>query len=50
MEEHDGNAHDLVLEFDGGAPGAVVEGVALADVDGRIAYVSISAPWPSQAN
>ena len=46
----DGSTHDLVLEFDGGSPGAVVEGVALADVEGRLAYVSISAPWPSQAN
>jgi DsbC/DsbD-like thiol-disulfide interchange protein len=46
----DDSTHDLVLEFDGGSPGAVVEGVALADVEGRIAYVTISAPWPSQAN
>lgn len=46
----DGKTQDLLLEFDGGAPGAVVEGVALADVEGRLAYVSISAPWPGQVD
>lgn len=44
------NTNDLLLEFDGGTPGAVVEGVALADVGGRLAYVAISAPWPTSSN
>ena len=46
----DNTTNDLVLEFDGSATGGLVEGVALADVDGRLAYVSISAPWPTQTN
>jgi DsbC/DsbD-like thiol-disulfide interchange protein len=46
----DDTNNDLVLEFEGGTPGGLVEGVAVADIDGRLAYVSISKPWPTQAN
>lgn len=46
----DDDTKDMVLEFDDGAPGSVVQGVALADVDGRLAYVEIKAPWPTETN